>query len=78
MTSSASVATDGQMLRLSTRRGTRVTVKCHANPRTSKGSIFLPFHYREAAANLLTHDDLDPYGKIPSFKFCALKVELAE
>jgi formate dehydrogenase major subunit len=40
--------------------------------------VFIPFHFREAAANLLTIDEIDPYGKIPEFKFCAVKVEPAE
>ena len=42
--------------------------------RTGKGSVFIPFHFREAAANLLTNDALDPYGKIPEFKFCAVSI----
>jgi formate dehydrogenase major subunit len=44
----------------------------------NQGSVFIPFHFREAAANVLTIDELDPYGKIPEFKFCAVKVEAAE
>ncbi len=36
-----------------------------------------PFHFREAAANLLTIDEIDPVGKIPEFKFCAVRVEPA-
>ena len=39
-----------------------------------KGSLFIPFCYYEAAANLLTNSALDPVGKIPEFKFCAVKV----
>jgi len=39
------------------------------------GSIFIPFHFREAAANVLTIDELDPYGKIPEYKFCAVRIE---
>ena len=39
------------------------------------GSVFIPFHFREAAANVLTNDALDPFGKIPEFKFCAVKLE---
>jgi formate dehydrogenase major subunit len=35
----------------------------------------MPFHFREAAANVLTIDELDPMGKIPEFKFCAVRVE---
>ena len=38
----------------------------------------MPFCYREAAANLLTNPALDPYGKIPEFKFCAVRLEPAE
>jgi formate dehydrogenase major subunit len=39
------------------------------------GNCFIPFHFREAAANLLTIDEIDPFGKIPEFKFCAVQVE---
>jgi formate dehydrogenase major subunit len=37
--------------------------------------VFIPFHFREAAANLLTIDALDPYGKIPEYKVCAVRIE---
>ena len=40
--------------------------------------MFIPFCFAEAAANLLTNPQLDPMGKIPEFKFCAAKVELAK
>ena len=40
-----------------------------------EGVIFIPFCYNEAAANLLTNPALDPYGKIPEFKYCAAKIE---
>ncbi len=43
--------------------------------RETPGSCFIPFHFREAAANLLTIDEIDPFGKIPEFKFCAVRVE---
>jgi formate dehydrogenase major subunit len=39
------------------------------------GCIFIPFCYAEAAANMLTNPALDPFGKIPEFKFCAARVE---
>ena len=42
------------------------------------GVVFIPFAYVEAAANLLTNPALDPFGKIPEFKFCAAKVERVE
>ena len=43
-----------------------------------KGLIFIPFCYYEAAANILTNPQLDPFGKIPEFKFCAAKVDKIE
>jgi formate dehydrogenase major subunit len=66
--------TDGEMVRVVSRRG-EVTVKVKQSDKPSLGSVFLPFHFKEAAANLLTIDALDPYGKIPEFKFCAVRVE---
>jgi formate dehydrogenase major subunit len=42
------------------------------------GVVFIPFAYVEAAANLLTNPALDPFGKIPEFKYCAAKVERAD
>ncbi len=42
-----------------------------------KGEVFIPFCYHEAAANLLTNEALDPFGKIPEFKFCAIRLEAA-
>ncbi len=64
---------DGQIATLATRRGNvRVTVT--ADDRLQRGQVFLPFCYREAAANLLTNEALDPDGKIPEFKFCGAKL----
>jgi formate dehydrogenase major subunit len=40
--------------------------------------VFMPFCYAEAAVNLLTNPALDPFGKIPEFKFCAARVERVE
>jgi len=67
-------AQDGDFARITSRRGS-IVLKARIGTRTQKGSVFIPFHFREAAANLLTNDVLDPYGKIPEFKFCAVKVE---
>jgi formate dehydrogenase major subunit len=39
-----------------------------------RGSVFVPFCYYEAAANMLTNPVLDPFAKIPEFKYCAVKV----
>ncbi|MBC6414079.1 MAG: formate dehydrogenase subunit alpha [Chromatiales bacterium] len=64
----------GDTIRLTSRRG---TVECLAriDRGLMRGQVFMPFCYQEAAANLLTNAALDPYGKIPEFKFCALKLE---
>ena len=59
---------------IESRRGI-VRVRASLSTRESRGAIFLPFHFREAAANLLTLDELDPDGKIPEFKFCAVRVQ---
>ncbi len=65
---------DGEFVRLRSRRG-EIVLKTRASKRMTRGSVFIPFHFKEAAANLLTIDALDPYGKIPEFKFCAVRVE---
>jgi formate dehydrogenase major subunit len=63
----------GQMIRVSTRRG-EIDLKLRADRDVPEGMVFIPFCFYEAAANLLTNPALDPYGKIPEFKFCAAKV----
>jgi predicted molibdopterin-dependent oxidoreductase YjgC len=65
---------DGEFVRLRSRRGD-IVLKARASKRMTRGSVFVPFHFKEAAANVLTIDALDPYGKIPEFKFCAVRVE---
>ena len=55
------------------RRG-RITCKAQISTSECQGAVFMPFHFREAAANLLTLDELDPDGEIPEFKFCAVEV----
>jgi formate dehydrogenase major subunit len=67
---------EGQFVAVSSRRGS-ITLKVRPGTETQPGSVFIPFHYREAAANVLTTDKLDPDGKIPEFKFCAVSVEPA-
>jgi formate dehydrogenase major subunit len=61
----------GDWLSLRSRRG-EVRVRARADIGMRPGEAFLPFCYREAAANLLTNDALDPWGKIPEFKYCAV------
>ena len=64
----------GDMIRVSTRRGV-IELKVRADSDVPNGMVFIPFCYAEAAANLLTNPALDPFGKIPEFKFCAARVE---
>lgn len=64
----------GRRVRVSSRRGT-VVAKAWVTTRTPPGSVFLPFHFAEAAANLLTNAALDPYSRIPEYKVCAVRVE---
>jgi formate dehydrogenase major subunit len=63
----------GDMIRLETRRGV-IDVKVRADRDVADNMVFMPFCYAEAAANLLTNPALDPFGKIPEFKFCAVRV----
>ena len=56
------------------RRG-RITLPAQVTERVNIGVVFIPFHYREAAANLLTNDALDPVCKIPEAKVCAVRIE---
>jgi formate dehydrogenase major subunit len=65
---------EGDRVRVASRRG-GVSLRAQLSLRESRGSVFIPFHFREAAANLLTLDELDPDGKIPEFKFCAVRIE---
>ena len=66
----------GEYVTVSSRRGS-ITLRAQASPRVAPGSVFIPFHFREAAANTLTNDQLDPFGKIPEFKYCAVRIERA-
>jgi formate dehydrogenase major subunit len=67
---------DGDRVRVTSRRGS-IVLATRVSHREAPGNCFIPFHFREAAANLLTIDEIDPTGKIPEFKFCAVRVEAA-
>ena len=67
----------GGHVRLSTKRGS-VVVMARADRAVAEDMVFLPFAFVEAAANILTNPALDPYGKIPEFKFSAVRVEKAD
>lgn len=64
----------GDQIRLTTRRGS-IEIMARADRAISEDMVFVPFAYVEAAANILTNPALDPYGKIPEFKFAAVKIE---
>jgi formate dehydrogenase major subunit len=64
----------GQRIQVRSRRG-EVSLQIRQDNGTPLGAVFMPFAYQEAAANLLTHAALDPFGKIPEFKYCAVQVQ---
>ncbi|MEM8979050.1 MAG: formate dehydrogenase subunit alpha [Pseudomonadota bacterium] len=64
----------GEPVRLTTKRGS-IEIMAREDRAVSPDMVFLPFAYVEAAANILTNPAVDPYGKIPEFKFSAVKVE---
>ena len=63
----------GDVITVESRRGI-ISLYARADDGTPRGSVFIPFCYYEAAANLLTYPVLDPFGKIPEFKYCAVRV----
>ena len=65
---------DNQIVKVSSRRGT-ISLKTRLGHKVAKGSLFIPFHFREAAANVLTICAVDPIAKIPEYKVCAAKIE---
>ena len=64
----------GEMIRLTTRRGS-IEIMARADRAIAENMVFIPFAYVEAAANILTNSAIDPYGKIPEFKFSAIRIE---
>ncbi len=65
---------DGDMVQIESRRGT-VLSKIRLTDSINKGVVFMPFHFLESRANVLTNPILDPVAKIPEFKVCAVKIE---
>ncbi len=65
---------DNEVVRASTRRGS-IDIPARVTPEIIRGVMFIPFHYKEHPANMLTHNALDPIAKIPEFKACAVRVE---
>jgi formate dehydrogenase major subunit len=66
----------GERVRISTRRGS-IEIMARADRAVAEDCVFVPFAYVEAAANILTNPALDPFGKIPEFKYAAARVEAA-
>jgi len=66
-------AKPGAIITVASRRGS-ISLYARADDGIPRGAVFIPFAYYEAAANLLTNPALDPVGKIPEFKYCAVKL----
>jgi formate dehydrogenase major subunit len=66
-------AKPGDVVTVESRRGI-ISLFARADDGTPRGAVFIPFCFYEAAANLLTNPVLDPFGKIPEFKYCAVRV----
>jgi formate dehydrogenase alpha subunit len=65
---------DGERVKVSSRRG-EIQIKVKVSKKVDRGVVFIPFHFAEAAANVLTNPAFDPAAKIPEYKVCAVKVE---
>jgi formate dehydrogenase major subunit len=63
----------GDVITIQSRRG-EVAIHIRRDDGTPHGAVFVPFAYYEAAANLMTNAALDPFGKIPEFKYCAVRI----
>jgi formate dehydrogenase major subunit len=63
----------GDAITVQSRRG-QVAIRVRRDDGTPRGAVFIPFAYYEAAANLMTNAALDPFGKIPEFKYCAVAI----
>lgn len=67
---------NGEQVKVTSRRGT-ITTNAFVTKRIGKGTVYIPFHYHEAPANLLTNPVFDPIANIPEYKVCAVKIEKA-
>jgi formate dehydrogenase alpha subunit len=68
--------TDGAEVEIASRRG-KIRAKIQVSPKAVNGTVFIPFHFAQAAANRLTNAALDPVSKIPEYKVCAVKLSHA-
>jgi len=67
---------DGEVVNLATRRG-EIQIPARISNKVKPGLLFVPFHFSESAANILTNSAFDPIAKIPEYKVCAVKIEKA-
>jgi formate dehydrogenase major subunit len=67
---------DGDEVSVASRRG-EITAKAMLTDRVKPGMVFLPFHFSESSANVLTNPALDPVCKIPEYKVCAVRIQIA-
>ena len=65
---------DREQVKVSSRRGS-IQTEARESERVDVGSVFITFHFAEAAANLLTNDAFDPIAKIPEYKVAACQIE---
>jgi formate dehydrogenase major subunit len=65
---------NGEMVRAVSRRG-KIDIPAKVTEDIKKGEVFIPFHFAECAANILTNNALDPIAKIPEYKACAVRIE---
>jgi formate dehydrogenase alpha subunit len=64
---------EGNKVNVTSRRGS-LTINANVTERVPSGTVFMPFHFAEAAANMLTNNAIDPIAKIPEYKVCAVKL----
>jgi len=64
---------DGEKVNVTSRRGS-ISIKAQVTERVPAGTVFIPFHFAESAANILTNNAIDPVAKIPEYKVCAVRI----
>jgi formate dehydrogenase major subunit len=64
---------NGETIKVASRRG-EIQAPAFVTKRIGKGTVYIPFHYQEAAANILTNPVVDPIAKIPEYKACAVRI----
>jgi predicted molibdopterin-dependent oxidoreductase YjgC len=65
---------DRDTVKVASRRG-EIIIKANVTDKVPEKVVYMPFHFAESAANILTNTALDPVAKIPELKVCAVKIE---